>query len=226
MPTRQGKRRNKISNLNVDSQNESTETVTVQQSSRRKLVKKGKCVPVKSKNTMKETQNLEQHINNNATLYPLSEMQTRFKARSKMEQNGISNFDHHISNFIAGEVSTKVRHGDGVEVCVDNNAEAELDYDFTEEEAARLAGDSQTSDDSMEADAELILNPERAVASDASDLSEEQKLLQNNPGLKQLFNKMLDERIKQATKTGKSSSSQLLTRMTPQCETNTGTNLI
>ena len=47
-------------------------------------------------------------------------------------------------------------------------------------------------------------------------VSHEEKLLQENPGLKDLFNHMLDKWIKQAAKEGETSQSQILTSMTPK----------
>ena len=48
-----------------------------------------------------------------------------------------------------------------------------------------------------------------------ASISEEEKLLQN-PSLLKLFNQLLDERIKQASKAGESSNSTLLTELTPK----------
>ena len=89
--------------------------------------------------------------------------------------------------------------GDGIEVAV----EEELDYEFTEEEAQRLAGDSQLSELSDLSDTEVVTT-EKEVA-DGNQATTDEMLLSQNPGLRELFNRMLDEHIKQAA----TSTSQL-----------------
>ena len=53
-------------------------------------------------------------------------------------------------------------------------------------------------------------------------LQDEESILLSNPGLKKLFNKMLDDRINQARKEGESSRSCLLTALTPNGLTDKG----
>ena len=44
----------------------------------------------------------------------------------------------------------------------------------------------------------------------------EEELVMNNPHLRKLLNKMLDERIQEAKKRGETSESEILTKLTPQ----------
>ena len=56
-----------------------------------------------------------------------------------------------------------------------------------------------------------------ALGASSTSVTEEDMIM-NNPHLRKLLNKMLDERINSAKSKGESSNSELLTRMTPQIE--------
>ena len=105
--------------------------------------------------------------------------------------------------------------GDGVDVSVGED----LDYEFPES-----YGDSEdnqgnvSSDGSMQGDIEEVEGDVRKISSKAPKESMEnyesdEELVMKNPSLRKLFNKLLDERIKQATQHGELSTSNLLTTL-------------
>ena len=98
----------------------------------------------------------------------------------------------------------------------------ELDYDdFPDEEGMNEERDdsslgSMNPDEEPtrqdEVDSELATIPKQGAA---SNYESDEEYVMNNPSLRKLFNKLLDEWIKQASEKGESSSSKLLTSLSP-----------
>ena len=201
------------------------ETVAKQPSSRvRKMPGNSKRPKLDNDKTKSQVERkMKLHVNNNAVISKCKSLKSvpshfhdRFEkpcTRSgKLNQNL---FVDEQQQELQPQLQPQPR-GDGI--VVDITADEELDYEFTEEEAERLMGDSQFSEMSEASDedvAEISADQTPMGDSQTSSQTSEEKLLLENPGLKDLFNRMLDERIQQAAKQGESSSSRLLTTMSP-----------
>ena len=104
---------------------------------------------------------------------------------------------------------------DGIQVSVNSDEEEEeLDY---EDDVGDDEADSMTQDQQDEQPIEESLDNSLGLGVTSANISDEQ-LIMNNPHLKRLLNKMLDERIKNACENGESSNSQLLSKLTPNDE--------
>ena len=126
---------------------------------------------------------------------------------------------------------------DGIQVSV-NTDEEDLDYEddildqeeedvgSMDEENVECQGQSMDEDsgrNQMKKCSRGIVSEqdnEMDLGASSASLTDEE-LVMNNPHLRKLLNKMLDERILQATKGGETSSSQLLTKMMPQSSNTT-----
>ena len=107
-------------------------------------------------------------------------------------------------------------NGDGITCSVEHfedDEEVEFDCDdddFPEVLDKHTEINVSNESDLIQADGESELN----LNASETTMDEEQLLL-SNPGLKKLFNKMLDDRIRQANQSGECSNSQLLMTLTP-----------
>ena len=137
-------------------------------------------------------------------------------------RNVENDIDHEASNnnatvciaelHVSSAADQNNQKGDGIDCFVDpGTKEEKLDYDFSEGD---FEENSQNQNVNVDSDLEVSMGPMESSANDES-LNDEQKLLEQNPGLRNLFNKLLDERIKQAADKGESSQSTLLSTMTP-----------
>ena len=127
---------------------------------------------------------------------------------------------------------------DGVQVTVNSEVEEEdLDYiddvsddaesmnlDVQNDRNFILAEGGNVSDENASNKSSKLIEHERNADSEDSNAIDlgatskslmDEQMVMNNPYLKRLLNKMLDERIQQASSAGETSKSQLLTRMTP-----------
>ena len=66
-----------------------------------------------------------------------------------------------------------------------------------------------------EHDSQMMTDSALILGATSASMNEEEQVM-SNPHLKKLFNKMLDERIKKANEAGETSTSQILTSMTPK----------
>ena len=127
---------------------------------------------------------------------------------------------------------------DGIQVSV-NSDDEELDYeddllDQGEEDeidsmdedsmvAQNQAAQARSGKQSPAKGNNIVDHTENDMALGTSSASlTDEELVMNNPHLRKLLNKMLDERILEASKRGESSNSQLLTKMTPQNQNSAG----
>ena len=107
----------------------------------------------------------------------------------------------------------KVSLFDGIKVSVNSDKE-ELDYedDLPED-------DSGSIDQEIDKDVTVDKQPAESLmlGATSSMMTDEQneQIIMNNPHLRKLLNKMLDERIADAQQRGESSGSQILSRLTP-----------
>ena len=101
----------------------------------------------------------------------------------------------------------KSKTGDGIDIAVETGDD-ELDYEFTEEKEDQFDSSDGSSDHEVEIN-------QTKQQQNLTQEEKDKKLLEDNPSLKRLFNQMLDERIKQATKSGEGSKSTLLTSLSP-----------
>ena len=123
---------------------------------------------------------------------------------------------------------------DGIKISVGadmSSDEEELDYEddlMDEDEHGSIEAEDFRQNEDLEVTDEveeptrrgnaksLVTDSEIMLGASSSTLNDEEMVM-SNPHLKKLFNKMLDERIKQvAAKEGESSRSQILTSLTPQ----------
>ena len=138
--------------------------------------------------------------------------QTVQKGTTEVTSNEVTKVnDPLLRPSVVKSVRTNDKIFDGIQVSL-NSDEEELDYvddvpqaeDFDDEHGSIM--DVQPTQTNTKSD--LLLGASSASIND-------ENLVMNNPHLKKLFNQMLDERIKQASERGESSSSQLLTTLTP-----------
>ena len=139
-------------------------------------------------------------------------MNVNTKVKGKMKQSTI------INNKTAGKLTKDVF--DGIQVSV--NSDEELDYeddlpDPDEDGSVFHQSDKEETDDTDGLAVAESTNNGLGLGASSASMTEEETIM-NNPHLRKLLNKMLDERIKDANIRGESSGSQLLTRMTPQAE--------
>ena len=101
----------------------------------------------------------------------------------------------------------------GIQVSVTSDEEEDMDYidDIDKERSVGHTSDDNQNDIQM---GNKSTENEMVLGASSSTLTNEQALL-NNPHLKKLLDKLLDERIQNTAKNGESSSSQLLTKLTP-----------
>ena len=113
---------------------------------------------------------------------------------------------------------------DGIKVAVNSDDEEELDYDdILEDEDSSMYQDQHDQQegapvpDQQNENMDCGQNAGVTSVNNSLDLgaSADEQTIMNNPHLRKLLNKMLDERIQEAQSRGESSGSQLLTRMTP-----------
>ena len=108
---------------------------------------------------------------------------------------------------------------DGIKVTV-NSDEEDLDYKdnvVDPEETGSLYNDAGEEVSSEKGEQTLVDDSvNNGLDLGASSASMNEDMIMNNPHLKRLLNKMLDERIKDAQERGESSGSRLLTDLTPK----------
>ena len=78
-----------------------------------------------------------------------------------------------------------------------------------------IENDHDDAEDNREHDSQITTDSALILGATSSSMNEEE-LVMSNPHLKKLFNKMLDERIKKANESGETSTSQILSMMTPK----------
>ena len=136
------------------------------------------------------------------------------KGKAGLGKNNNGKFESKVNNIISDSIQVSV-----------NSDEEELDYNddlIQDEEEGSIDGSNLDSETKNEGDSDIVQEDEMDLdlGATSSSLTDEQ-LVMNNPHLKKLFNRMLDERIQKAKKTGESSGLQLLTRMTDLPKTKT-----
>ena len=112
---------------------------------------------------------------------------------------------------------------DGIKVLVNSDEEEELDYEHDlgdHDDAGSMGQDSdrEVMNLDQENDSQTLHSTEAGLCLGASA---DEQMIMNNPHLKRLLNRMLDERIKEVNSKGESSGSQLLSCMSPNDPPNT-----
>ena len=141
------------------------------------------------------------------------------------------------SNFQNETVQNKIKRkrSDGIQVSVDSadSGEEELDYEDDvvdpDDENGSINDPLETEcnrDDSEDMNLTETGKDDRdetilGLGATSSSLTDEE-LIMNNPHIRKLFNKMLDERIKSAQINGESSGLELLSKMSPEVNQSTG----
>ena len=139
--------------------------------------------------------------NNDKSVNIKSNLRSLDKNKRKIPTNQVTRTQTCNNNAVACDNSTDFIVGDGINV--EANPGEDLDY----------VDDGQGDMSDFEED---------TSQQDSADFgcgNPTEKQILENPGLRKLFNQLLDERIKQATKQGESSNSNLLSTLTPD---NTG----